>query len=460
MDTLESIWLNTKKLIEKTLSDDDKSVVYKEFFDDTSLVELTDREAVVLTKYQFHTLVLNDNEHLNLINSSLQKVINRDIRCRIVFEDDYYKVKEDEIKNKKNSVEEFTNNVMPEYTFENFIHGPSNKEAYSAALAVATNPGRNIYNPLFIYGDSGLGKTHLLCAVGNYIKDKSPEKKVLYISSNNFVNQVYQASKNKSIDLLKNQLNSLDVLLMDDVQTLSGKKTSNDVFFDIYNELFNNRKQIILTSDRLPSQIKDIEERLISRFTQGLSVTITTPEFDTALEILKLKINTHNISPNSIEPEVLSYLATNFANDVRSLEGSLNRLLFYSINYNDKETIDMNLALEAFKGHVTTHKKQTELQIKDVINVVSDYYGITKNQICGKSRTKNIANARHIVMYLCYKHIVDTSYDKIGKELGGRDHSTVLSGCEKISKLLKSNESYRKVISEIEHDLLTRWHLC
>lgn len=456
MDTLESIWLNTKKLIEKTLSDDDKSVVYKEFFDDTSLVELTDREAVVLTKYQFHTLVLNDNEHLNLINSSLQKVINRDIRCRIVFEDDYYKVKEDEIKNKKNSVEEFTNNVMPEYTFENFIHGPSNKEAYSAALAVATNPGRNIYNPLFIYGDSGLGKTHLLCAVGNYIKDKSPEKKVLYISSNNFVNQVYQASKNKSIDLLKNQLNSLDVLLMDDVQTLSGKKTSNDVFFDIYNELFNNRKQIILTSDRLPSQIKDIEERLISRFTQGLSVTITTPEFDTALEILKLKINTHNISPNSIEPEVLSYLATNFANDVRSLEGSLNRLLFYSINYNDKETIDMNLALEAFKGHVTTHKKQTELQIKDVINVVSDYYGITKNQICGKSRTKNIANARHIVMYLCYKHIVDTSYDKIGKELGGRDHSTVLSGCEKISKLLKSNESYRKVISEIEHDLLTR----
>lgn len=460
MDTLESIWLNTKKLIEKTLSDDDKSVVYKEFFDDTSLVELTDREAVVLTKYQFHTLVLNDNEHLNLINSSLQKVINRDIRCRIVFEDDYYKVKEDEIKNKKNTVEEFTNNVMPEYTFENFIHGPSNKEAYSAALAVATNPGRNIYNPLFIYGDSGLGKTHLLCAVGNYIKDKSPEKKVLYISSNNFVNQVYQASKNKSIDLLKNQLNSLDVLLMDDVQTLSGKKTSNDVFFDIYNELFNNRKQIILTSDRLPSQIKDIEERLISRFTQGLSVTITTPEFDTALEILKLKINTHNISPNSIEPEVLSYLATNFANDVRSLEGSLNRLLFYSINYNDKETIDMNLALEAFKGHVTTHKKQTELQIKDVINVVSDYYGITKNQICGKSRTKNIANARHIVMYLCYKHIVDTSYDKIGKELGGRDHSTVLSGCEKISKLLKSNESYRKVISEIEHDLLTRWHLC
>lgn len=451
---MEFIWNKTKNLMEETLDVDEKSVVYKEFFDDTSLVELNDREAVVLTKFQFHTLVLNDNENLNLINSCLQRVINKEVRCRIVFEDDYYKVKEDETSNR--SVDLFLDNVMPEYTFENFIHGPSNKEAYSAALAVATNPGRNIYNPLFIYGDSGLGKTHLLCAVGNYIKNKSPEKKVLYISSNNFVNQVYQASKNRSIDQLKNKLNSLDVLLMDDVQTLSGKKTSNDVFFDIYNELFNNRKQIILTSDRLPSQIKDIEERLISRFTQGLSVTVTTPEFDTALKILKLKIFTHNIDEKSIEPEVLSYLATNFANDVRSLEGSLNRLLFYSINYNENQKIDMKLALEAFKGHVTSNKKQrSELQIRDIINAVSDYYGLTKNQICGKARTKNISNARHIVMYLSRKHL-DLSYLKIGEELGGRDHTTVLSGYEKIDKLVRSNDSYRKVISEIEHELLTK----
>lgn len=453
MSTMDLTWEKTKKIIEEELTKDDKRIVYDNFFKDTVLVEINDREAVVLTTYQFHVLVLNDNENLNLINNALRQVLNRDIRCRIVYEEDYYRNKE--ITSNSKIVEKYDDNVMPEYTFENFVHGPSNKEAYSAALAVATNPGRNIYNPLFIYGDSGLGKTHLLNAVGNYVKDKYPEKKVLYISSNAFVNEVYQASKKNSIDELKNRLNSLDILLMDDVQLLSNKKTSNDVFFDIYNELFNNRKQIILTSDRQPSQIKDIEKRLISRFNQGLSVTVTTPEYDTALQILKLKIKTYdNITESSFEPDVLSYLATNFANDVRSLEGSLVTLLFYSIN-NRNEVIDMKMALEAFKGHVSGSRQKTELQTRDIINAVSNYYGLTRQQICGKSRTKNISTARHITMYLCRKHL-DLSYIKIGEELGGRDHTTVLSGYEKIDKLIKSNESYRKAIADIEQDLLTR----
>ena len=345
--------------------------------------------------------------------------------------------------------------VMPEFSFENFVHGPSNKEAYSAALAVATNPGRNIYNPLFIYGDSGLGKTHLLCAIGNYIKAKYPEKKILYISSSGFVNEVYQASKRQNIDMLKNQLNSLDVLLMDDIQTLSGKKASNDVFFDIYNELFNNRKQIILSSDRPPGQIKDIEERLISRFNQGLSVTVTTPEFDTALQILKMKIKTHGINENNIDPEVLSFLATHFASDVRSLEGSLNRLLFYSINFSESSRIDLEMATNAFKGQIATVAKSTsDLQIKDIINCVADYYGLTRQQIIGKARTKNISNARHITMYLCRKKL-DVSYLKIGEELGGRDHATVISAYEKISKLVNTDDSYKRVINEIEKNLLT-----
>ena len=455
MSTFNTIWNEAQDLMRTTLQATDRSVVYDEFFSNLELAELNGNEAVVLTKYQFHAQFLKDNENLNLINSCLAQVIGRDVRCRIIWENDYNTQKE--LSNNINNIynHQLNDNVMPEFSFENFVHGPSNKEAYSAALAVATNPGRNIYNPLFIYGDSGLGKTHLLCAIGNYIKAKYPEKKILYISSSGFVNEVYQASKRQNIDMLKNQLNSLDVLLMDDIQTLSGKKASNDVFFDIYNELFNNRKQIILSSDRPPGQIKDIEERLISRFNQGLSVTVTTPEFDTALQILKMKIKTHGINENNIDPEVLSFLATHFASDVRSLEGSLNRLLFYSINFSESSRIDLEMATNAFKGQIATVAKSTsDLQIKDIINCVADYYGLTRQQIIGKARTKNISNARHITMYLCRKKL-DVSYLKIGEELGGRDHATVISAYEKISKLVNTDDSYKRVINEIEKNLLT-----
>ena len=453
MNSLNTIWNETKDLMRATLQASDKSVVYDEFFSNLELAEINNSEAIVLTKYQFHVLVLSDNENLNIINNSLKQVTGKDVRCRIVCESDYYRQKEDSQNN--TGYRDLADNVMPEYTFENFVHGPSNKEAYSASLAVAMNPGRNIYNPLVIYGDSGLGKTHLLCAIGNYIKDKTPEKKILYISSSAFVNQVYQASKNKTMDMLKDQLNSLDVLMMDDIQTLSGKKASNDVFFDIYNELFNNRKQIILTSDRPPLQIKDIEERLISRFNQGLSVTITRPEYETALQILKMKIKTHGIRETDIDPEVLSFLATNFSSDVRNLEGSLNRLLFYSINFSENSRIDLDMAMNAFKGHISSSAvSPNSLDVKDIINCVADYYGLTRQQLISKSRTKNISNARHITMYLCRKKL-DVSYLKIGEELGGRDHATVISACEKIDKLIRTDESYRKAIGEIEKELST-----
>ena len=448
MYSLSFIWDQVKDLIKSTLDNDDKSIVYSEFFDETELAEINDKEAIVLTKYQFHTLILNDIENLNLINNSLKEVLNKQIRARVVYKEDNIKLKNDQ--NTIKQINKISDNVMPEYTFENFVHGPSNKEAYAACLAVATNPGRNIYNPLFIYGDSGLGKTHLLCAVGNYIKNKLPEKKILYISSSAFVNQVVMAIKNKEIDTLKNQLNSLDVLMMDDIQLLSGKKASNDVFFDIYNELFNNRKQIILSSDRPPVQIKDIEERLISRFSQGLTLTVTTPEYETAYKILQMKIKNHGIDESSIDPEVLSFLATNFSSDVRSLEGSLNRLLFYSINFSNNNKIDINIAMEAFSDNIGDFSSSSKnLDFKDIINSVSDYYGLTKQQILGKSRTKNISNARHIAMYLARKNL-DLSYLKIGEEFGGRDHATVISACEKIEKLIRDNDSYKKAVSEIE----------
>ena len=445
MYSLDFIWDQVKDIIRSSFED---SVVFMEFYNDTQLVDLTETEATVLVKYKVHYLVLNSIESSEIINRALKKVLSRDVRCRIVLEEEYKK------SSHSLSKKELEDNILRDYTFENFVVGPSNKEAYMASLAVAMDPGRQTYNPLFIYGDSGLGKTHLLYSVGNYIKKKFPEKKILYISCINFVKQVGQAIKDKKIDELKDEWNSMDVLMVDDIQFLSGKTKSNEVFFSVYFELFNNRKQIILTSDRAPEQIKDIEERLVSRFSQGLSVTLTSPEYETAYKILQMKIKTtHGIDESTIDPEVLSFLATNFSSDVRKLEGSLNRLLFYSINFYNTNKINLDLLNEAFKDTMVPLPNKNELRIKDVINVVTDYYGLTKQQITGKTRTKNVSTARQIAMYLCRKHL-DITYDKIGEEFGGKDHSTVISSCDKIEKLIKTDPSYSRALSEIENKLL------
>ena len=436
------IWNKVKEVIRSTLDSTagvGNDVVYMEFYNDTELVELTENEATVLVKYQVHYHVLNDNENLNIINNALKQVLNKDIRCRIVLEDSYRKLSVD--------------NVMPQYLFENFVVGPSNKESYMASLAVAMNPGRKTYNPLFIYGDSGLGKTHLLCAIGNYIKNKFPERKILYISCMDYVNNVGKAIKNKTIDNYKNQLNSLDIFIVDDIQTLAGKEKSKEIFFDVFNELYNNGKQIILASDRPPVMIKDVEARLVSRFSQGLSVTVTTPEFETAYRILEMKIKSLGMEENSIDSEVISFLATNFSSDVRKLEGSLNRLLFYSINFSNSTSINLDLAMEAFKNDLINVPNKNELRVKDIINAVVEYYGLDKNLLTGKARTQKVATPRHIAMYLCRKHL-DVSYLKIGEEFGGRDHTTVLSACEKIEKMVKTSEEYKRAVREIESTLI------
>jgi len=448
MYSLDYIWDQAKKIMYQALTDDNKEIVYNTYFKDTTLAELDENSAVVLVELSVNKIVLS--EDLPFIENAMKQVLGKDIKCKVLLRSEY---KGAAVSEAAAPVEQpDPDNIMPEYSFDNFVVGPSNKESYSAALACAMNPGRQFYNPLFIYGDSGLGKTHLLCAIGNYLKQHSPDKKLLYISASTFVNKVYIALRDKRIEEFKAHMNSLDVLLVDDIQALSGKEKSHEIFFNVYNELFNNRKQIVLTSDRPPLEIKEIEERMISRFSQGLSVSITSPEFETAYKILEMKIKTQGIDPTSISPEVLSFLATNFASDIRNLEGALNRLLFYSINFSKSGKIDLPLAMEAFQGHMDPAKERNTIEIKDVIGAVADYYGLTRQQLVSKSRTKNIANARHIAMYMCRKNL-DASYLKIGEEFGGRDHSTVLTACDKIDKLAKDSDSYRKAIADIERTL-------
>ena len=448
MDALNILYQKIKEIInEKLIENKHKDLI--NYFVDTQLVKLEENNAVITTPFEITKLVLTSNSDIvKIINDTFSDFFKRNYKCSIITTNDYLKENSEMIE------KELNDNLMSDFTFENFVEGPSNREAKTAALACAIKPGQKAYNPLFIYGDSGLGKTHLLNAIGNYIKENNSEMKVLYISSMTFVNDAVKAIKEKTIDEYKNQLNSLDVLLFDDIQNLSNKPQSKDIFFNIYNELFNNRKQVVLTSDRSPSQIKDVEDRLKTRFSQGLSVTINSLEYETAFEILKMKLKSHGINDNSIDDDVLSFIATNFSSDVRNIEGAINRLLFYSINFVNTQKIDLNVALEAFKDQKTTLlSKNDNLDVRNIIKAVADYYGLTEKQIKSKSRTKNIATARHISMYLSRK-LLDLSYDKIGEEFGGKDHSTVLSAYEKIDKLVRENEIYKKIVDDIRKNII------
>lgn len=434
---LDDLWskclnhIKTNNLIE--------SIVFNQYFEDTFLTSLNDTKANVVVKTKLHKVILTQNE--TLISEVLSKFLNKSIGCSIFLENEV-----DSNTSAPVIDEHYATNLIPHYTFDSFIEGSSNKESRSAAIACAYMPGK-FYNPLFIYGNSGLGKTHLLNAIGNYVLTHYPDKKVHYTTSTDFVSKVVSSIKNNTIEDFKRDLLNVDVLLMDDVQFLAGKEKSHEIFFHIFNDLVNHKKQIVITSDRHPHEIKGLEDRLISRFSSGLSVGVDSPEFETAVAILKSKMEHQSLEPDLVDDEVINYIARDFSSDIRKLEGALNRIIFYSINFGQNKQIDLKTAVSAFKGQ--SYNDKNELNANKIKRIVSDYYGLTRQQLVSKSRTKNISNARHIAMYLCRKHL-DLPFTKIGDEFGNRDHSTVMSSCEKIDKLLKVDFTLSSAITDIE----------
>ena len=338
--------------------------------------------------------------------------------------------------------------IQKERTFDNFVVGDCNRESQAAALACALNPGK-YFNPLFIYGNSGLGKTHLLMAIANYVQKSFPDRKVYYIESLKFVDKVVKAIQSNKIDEFKQYMCSMDLLLVDDIQFLAGKEKSHEIFFSIYNELVNNRKQICIASDRQPKEINGLEDRLISRFSSGLSVGIDSPEFETSLAILRMKINNSGNEIEEVDERGLAYIASNFSGNIRDLEGAWNRVLFYAIMFQeDKSTIKFETIVNALKNQAVVSEKDG-LSPNKIIKCVAEYYGLTRQQITGKTRTKNIANARHISIYLCRK-LLDLPYIKIGDEFGGRDHATIISACKKVENQLKKDPTFTTAVNEIE----------
>lgn len=441
---LNDVWKKTLRLLR------DSQLLNKEIFElyftPSRLQSLDEGVALVAVPSFINLSILKEKTEL-IENCLLQTTGNKYV---LSFLDES---KKDQLTPKTSNVvinEYFSHVIDASYNFGNFVVGRSNAQAQVAASTVAANLGL-IYNPLFIYGNSGLGKTHLLNAIGNRVQQLYPTKRIGFISGLDFVEGVYKSIKDKKIDEFKKSFHDLDLLLVDDIQFIAGKEKTHEVFFSVFNDLVNNYKQVCITADRTPSEIKGLEERIISRFNQGLNVNIEAPEYETSINILKMKIsNNVGFDNSAVDEDVLNYIATNFSTDVRSLEGAVNRLLFYSINFSNEDRITLNLAMEAFKGQVKENKN--EVSINMIRKTVCDYYGLTKQQIVSATRTKNIATARHIAMYLCRK-LIDAPYKDIGNEFGKRDHSTVMSACEKVEKLLKSEPLYVKVIEELEQKI-------
>ena len=441
---LDEYW--NKTLESFRIGENKDDISFNNFYANSQLLELTDNLATVGVDEQLQQMVIQGE--VDVLQNYLKNIIGRYVVIQVILKGN--RKPSISLSQKVNTFEE-PDGVQSNFTFDNFIVGASNRESHAAALATAYNPGK-YFNPLFIYGNSGLGKTHLLNAIGNYIKNHSSNIKVKYTPCVEFVNAYVRSISEKTIDQFNEMYRNVDVLLVDDIQFLAGKEKSNEMFFHLFNELINNRKQIVITSDRHPDELRGLEDRLVSRFSQGLSVGIDSPEFETALAILQNKLSGMNEDVNNFDEEVLSYIASRFSKDVRRLEGALNRLIFYSINFSEGGQITMNVALQAFKGMDIVQDGE-ELTLEKIKNVVADYYGLTRSQIISKSRTSNIANARHIAIYLTRKHL-DLPFTKIGEGFGKRDHSTIMSSYEKVDKLLQSDSNYRQAIQEIEKLLI------
>ncbi|MEE0830789.1 MAG: chromosomal replication initiator protein DnaA [Longicatena sp.] len=438
----KTIWNDTLELIRKTNQFDANT--FRFFETDTYIYNIENNTATIIAPQILTQQILLKNHPL--ITEQLSIVLQKPMETHILLQNEVTPITKEHPTNRLlQSL--FNFKIEEKYTFDNFIVGKNNREANFAALSACNYPGE-LNNPIFIYGNSGLGKTHLLHAILNFYRVEKPEKKILYIYSEDFVTLLINAMQNKTVEEVKEAIHSCDILLIDDIQRLK-QSSSQEIFFNMYNKLIADKKQIVITSDIHPTELKGIENRLISRFSSGLSVSVGSPEFETARAILQKKLEGRNDNV-IIESDALDFLATRFSSDVRKLEGALNELIFKAVLYNP-ETISIDFTQEVFKEHPVAAKSQ-ELTLAQIIQVTADFYGLSPKQIESKSRTKNIANARHIVVYLCRKHL-SMPFAKIGLELGGRDHTTIMNSYDKMTKFIKEKEMFSQAVIQLEQKL-------
>ncbi len=444
---IDNIWNSFLEKIKSMIA----SISYDTWFKDTKLLSLDNNVAKVLVDSPMQKAQLEGTWY-QTISDVFSEITNTSFDFEFVFEDD---VKE----NINISVENVgvpintpeKSNLNPKYTFDSFIVGDSNKFAYMAAVSVAENPGKT-YNPLFLYGNSGLGKTHLMHAIGNFIIENS-NKKVLYVTSEQFISDFLNINKKDEsgtnfdyIDSFKSKYRGVDVLIIDDIQFLGSATQTQQEFFNTFNNLYDDNKQIIISSDRSPDDLKKLEDRLRTRFNWGLSVNIYPPDYEMRVEILKKKMLGQNME-GEISDDVIAYIANNCDSDVRQLEGALTRIIAYATMFNTSN-INLTLAIDALKDYLSK-SSFVKNNIQKIQQVVAEYYNITVEDLKSKKRKASVAFPRQIAIYLC-RTMTDESFPKIGIQFGGRDHSTVMHSVDKIDNEVKTNPQFKAIIDALK----------
>lgn len=431
------------------------------WFKDLKLYEYKDGTCKIIVPMSIYKKHLT-TKYYDLIVNNLSDIVGNQVNIEFYTDDelDDNKVEINDNINIENDIINTDNNYIhhsnlnKNQTFENFIVGNTNKFAQRAALEVAEMPGK-LYNPLFIYGNSGIGKTHLMNAIGNYIENNS-NLKVLYVTSDEFVsdfigiNRKDESGSNfNKIDYFRNKYRNIDVLIVDDIQFFQTTPKSQDEFFKIFEVLHRNNKQIVVSSDRSPQDLKNLEDRLKTRFCWGLTADIYPPDFDLRVEILKKKIQGEHVNRN-IPDDVIEYIASNIGNNVRELEGSITRLMAYSTIMGGSN-ITLDLAVDALKDSINKGYSEKN-SINRIQRIVAEHFQITVEDMKSKKRSANLTVPRQIAMYLC-RTLTDESFPKIGIDFGGKDHSTVMHSVEKVEREIKTNKELSNIIEKIKKEI-------
>ena len=438
MDEINEYWNKALKIIEEESS---SPVTFETWISPIVPYKIEGDSFILQIGDPFYRGMIQ-KRYLSLIRSAIKTVTNRDYEIKIITDEHLSPALKSTVSPIPTSS---VNNLNPRYIFSSFVVGNSNRMAHAASLAVAESPAQ-AYNPLFLYGNSGLGKTHLMHSIAHYILDKNPSTKVLYVTSETFTNELINSIQNNKNEEFRNKYRNIDVLLIDDIQFISKKEGTQEEFFHTFNALHESNKQIIISSDRPPKEIKTLEDRLRSRFEWGLIADIQAPDYETRIAILRKKVDTERLPVGN---EVMAFIAKSIVSNIRELEGALTRIVAYATLTN--QVVSIELAETALKD---IFNEKTSIQITPHIiqEVVANYFNIHTEDIQSSKKSKNIAFPRQIAMYLCRK-LLDISLPKIGKYFGNRDHTTVIYAVSKIEKSLKKDPSLQQTISELERQI-------
>ena len=448
---LAEIWVRCKDKLKESFNEK----VFNVWIKPIMPLEVTDTYYKVAVKNDFFKTMLEEN-YAQVIEGVLAGIMSKNIKLIIETMDNGSsgseaaeempavpaKREQQQLFNENTSVQQpDESNLNPKYVFETSVIGNSNRFAHAAAQAVANDPA-HAYNPLFLYGGVGLGKTHLMHAIGNRIKQNNPSMKVLYTSSEKFTNEIINSIQNKTTEAFRQKYRNIDCLIIDDIQFLKGKEQTQVEFFHTFNALKDADKQIIISSDRPPREIETLEDRLRSRFDQGLTADIQTPDLETRMAILRTKAASDNIV---LPTEVITLLATNIATNIREIEGAYNKIVAYTSLMHMPITVETAQKVLSDMGNDI---KTRTITYEGIIKVVADHYNVKQDELFNKKRTQNIAFPRQVAMYLC-RELADLSYPRIGELFGGRDHTTVIHAYEKISNFKNSNLAFQNELQEI-----------